>query len=55
MRIGIIGSREYENRNKIKNTIFELKRKIGDELMIVSGGAKDGAENRTNQDRIDRC
>ena len=44
MRIGIIGSREYENRNKIKTAIFELKRKIGDELLIVSGGAKDGAD-----------
>ncbi len=44
MRIAIIGSREYENRNKIKNTIFELKKRIGDELLIVSGGAKDGAD-----------
>ena len=31
-------------RNKIKNMIFELKRKIGDELMIVSGGCKNGAD-----------
>ena len=44
MRIGIIGSREYENRKKIKDTVFRLINKFGDDLMIISGGCKDGAD-----------
>ena len=44
MRIGIVGSRTYENKRKIKETIFKLKNKFPQELVIVSGGAKDGAD-----------
>ena len=41
MKIGIIGSKEYE---KIKHAIFELKNKFNDDLLIVSAGCKDGAD-----------
>lgn len=44
MKIAIIGSREYENIRKIKILLTDLKRKFTDELMIISGGAKDGAD-----------
>lgn len=44
MKIGIVGSRLYENKRKIKETIFELKRMFGDELTIFSGGCTDGAD-----------
>ncbi len=44
MKIGIIGSRKYENKRKIKEAIFNLKQKFGDTLVIVSGGASDGAD-----------
>tara|TARA_B100001093_G_scaffold519520_1_gene608936 strand:- start:7360 stop:7761 length:402 start_codon:yes stop_codon:yes gene_type:complete len=44
MRIGIVGSRQYENKVKIKQMIYNLKRKFGDELTIVSGGALNGAD-----------
>jgi len=44
MKVAIIGSREYENIRKIKETLTELKKKFGDDLIIVSGGAKDGAD-----------
>ena len=44
MKIGIIGSRKYENKRKIKETIFNLKQKFGDTLVIVSGGSPDGAD-----------
>ena len=44
MKIAIIGSREYENVRKIKNLLTDLKRKFGEELIIISGGAKDGAD-----------
>ena len=44
MRVGIIGSRTYENKRKIKQMVFELKQKFGKDLTIVSGGCKDGAD-----------
>ena len=44
MKIGIVGSRKYENKRKIKETIFNLKHKFGEELVIVSGGCPDGAD-----------
>ena len=44
MRIAIIGSREYENRRKIKDFIFKLKQQYGDKTIVVSGGCKQGAD-----------
>lgn len=44
MRVAIIGSRQYENVRKIKNLLTDLKQKFGKELIIISGGAKDGAD-----------
>ena len=44
MKVALIGSREYENIRKIKDTLFQLKQKFGDKLIIISGGAKDGAD-----------
>tara|TARA_R110002096_G_scaffold225596_6_gene414822 strand:- start:71 stop:472 length:402 start_codon:yes stop_codon:yes gene_type:complete len=44
MKVAIIGSRGYENIRKIKDTLFQLKRKFGDALIIISGGAKNGAD-----------
>ena len=43
-KVGIVGSRRYTNRKKIKDFIFELKEKYGDGVEIVSGGQKDGAD-----------
>lgn len=44
MKVAIIGSRKYENVRKIKDLLTDLKRKFGDELVIISGGCKDGAD-----------
>ena len=44
MKVAIIGSRQYENVRKIKNLLTDLRRKFGNELVIISGGAKDGAD-----------
>ena len=44
MKVAIIGSREYENTRKIKDTLFQLKQKFGDKLIIISGGAQHGAD-----------
>ena len=42
--MGIVVSREYENRKKIKEFIFKLKNEKGTNTVIVSGGAKKGAD-----------
>ena len=44
IKIGIVGSRSYTNKQKIKDLIFEIKEKYGNEVEIVSGGQKDGAD-----------
>ena len=44
LRVAIVGSRKYENRQKIKKFIFKLKNEKGDDTIIVSGGAKNGAD-----------
>ena len=44
MKVGIVGSRKYTNKNKIKDFIYELKEVFDDEVEIVSGGCKFGAD-----------
>jgi len=44
IKIGIVGSRAYTDRNKVKELIFEIKTKYGNEVEIVSGGQKNGAD-----------
>ena len=44
MKIGIVGSRRYENKKRIKDFIFKLKQEKGVDTIIVSGGCKDGAD-----------
>ena len=44
MKIAIIGSRTYENTRKVKNLLTELRMKFGDDLVVISGGAKQGAD-----------
>ena len=44
MRVAIVGSRQYTNKKRIQEFVFKLKQKYGDELEIVSGGQKDGAD-----------
>ena len=44
IKIGIVGSRAYTNKQKVKDLLFEIKQKYGDEVEIVSGGQKLGAD-----------
>jgi len=44
MKVAIIGSRDYQNIRKIKDTLFNLKQKFGDKLIVISGGAQYGAD-----------
>ena len=44
IKIGIVGSRSYTDKKKVKDLIFEIKQKYGEEVEIVSGGQKLGAD-----------
>ena len=44
LKVGIVGSRKYENRQKIKEFIFKLKQDKGLDTIIVSGGCPKGAD-----------
>ena len=44
LKVGIVGSRKYENRKKIKDFIFKLKNEKGSDTIIVSGGCSTGAD-----------
>tara|TARA_B100001564_G_C20058372_1_gene410823 strand:+ start:7 stop:423 length:417 start_codon:yes stop_codon:yes gene_type:complete len=44
LKVGIVGSRVYENRQKIKQFIFKLKQDKGTDTIIVSGGCPQGAD-----------
>jgi len=44
MKVAVIGSKMYENTRKIKDTLFQLKRKFGTDLIVISGGGKNGAD-----------
>ena len=37
MKVALIGSRDYANIRRIKDTLFQLKQKFGTELIIISG------------------
>ena len=44
MKVAITGSRYYENIRKLKDALFQLKQKFGNELIILSGGDQYGAD-----------
>ena len=43
-RIGIVGARKYTNKRKIKEFVFGLKERFGDDVEIISGGQPKGAD-----------
>ena len=43
MIVGIVGSRKYENKKKIKDFIFKLKKNFNN-IVICSGGCLEGAD-----------
>ena len=53
MKIGIVGSRKYENKRNIKDFIFRIKEKYGEEVTIVSGGGKQGADKYAKKYALD--
>mgnify|MGYP001300466086 FL=1 len=53
MKIAIVGSRKYDNKIKIKEFIFKCKELFGDNLEIVSGGCKYGADKFAKQASVE--
>mgnify|MGYP001229896227 CR=1 FL=1 len=52
-KVAIIGSREYTNKRKIQEFVFKLKEKYNGEVVIVSGGAKYGADKYAKRFALD--
>ena len=44
MKVALIGSRDYANVRRIKDTLFQLKQRFANDLIVISGGAKYGAD-----------
>ena len=44
LRVGIVGSRTYEHKKRIKDFCFHLKNNYGDGTVVVSGGCPTGAD-----------
>jgi len=49
IKIAIVGSRTYTNKNKIKEFIYKLKEEHGKYVEVVSGGARYGADKFAKQ------
>jgi hypothetical protein len=44
-RVAVIGNTDWQNKRKIQETLQMLKRKFGDELIVVGAGGSEGANN----------
>lgn len=44
VKVGIVGSQNWQNKKKIKEMVYSLKEKFGDRLIILSGGCPNGAD-----------
>ena len=53
MKVAIIGSRHYENVRKIKDALFQLKQRFGDDLIVISGGAQYGADKFARKNALE--
>ena len=51
-RVGIVGSRTYTNRRKIREFIYKLKEQLGEKVEVVSGGQKLGADGFAKKIRL---
>ena len=43
-KVGIVGARIYTNKLKVKEFVYNLKEKFGDDVEVVSGGQLKGAD-----------
>jgi len=52
-KIAIIGSREYTNKRKIQEFIHQLKTHYNGDIVVVSGGARFGADKYAKRFALD--
>tara|TARA_Y100000114_G_C11763174_1_gene331148 strand:+ start:5182 stop:5592 length:411 start_codon:yes stop_codon:yes gene_type:complete len=52
-KVAIIGSREYTNKIKVQEFVHQLKLKFKDNVTIISGGAKYGADKYAKRFALD--
>ena len=52
-KVAIIGSREYTNKIKVQEFVHKLKLKFKDNVTIISGGAKYGADKYAKRFALD--
>jgi predicted Rossmann fold nucleotide-binding protein DprA/Smf involved in DNA uptake len=43
-KVGIVGARIYTNKLKVKEFVYNLKEKFGEDVEVVSGGQPKGAD-----------
>ena len=43
-KVGIVGARIYTNKLKVKEFVYNLKEKFGNDVEVVSGGQSKGAD-----------
>jgi hypothetical protein len=44
-RVAVIGNTSWQNKRKVQETLQMLKRKFGDELIVVGAGGNEGANS----------
>tara|TARA_R110000868_G_scaffold69290_1_gene204226 strand:- start:972 stop:1376 length:405 start_codon:yes stop_codon:yes gene_type:complete len=44
-RVAVIGNTNWQNKRKVQETLQMLKRKFGDELIVVGAGGNEGANS----------
>lgn len=51
-RVLVCGSRDYTDRDKLRTVLYQLRAKHGDDLLIISGGAR-GADELAREWAVD--
>ena len=44
-RVAVIGNTGWQNRRKVQETLQQLKKRFGDELIIIGAGGQEGANS----------
>jgi len=52
-RVGIIGSKHWQSKRKVQQTLGELKTRIGDDVVIVGAGGVEGANHMVRKYAIE--
>ena len=44
-RVAVVGNTHWQNKRKVQDTLQMLKKKFGDELIVVGAGGNEGANS----------